>query len=148
MVLGGKGVRRQPGFTLLELLITLAIVVVLGMIAITSYSRYTQRAHRVEAKEALLKIGQQQERHYTTHHRYLVGDTALQRFNGGRDVTSGGRYTLEVSGSDSAYTVTAQAMGAEALRDRQCRRFTLDHTGRQTATAADGKTTTAECWGR
>ncbi len=65
------------GFTLLELLITLAVITVLGMIAVTSYSQYTIRAKRTDATAALVRLAQKQERYYSAHRRYLCNDDNL-----------------------------------------------------------------------
>ena len=54
--------RRPPGFSLLELIIVLAVVAVLLTIAVPSYQRYMQRAHRVEATRMILAVADCQER--------------------------------------------------------------------------------------
>ncbi len=142
--------RAMVGFTLLELLITLAIIVVLGMIAVTSYSKYTVRANRVEAKAALTGIAQRLERRFTSRHSYLVDAAEKTALLGNPAETDGGRYTLELAATETTYTITANAKQGKGQfeRDQQCRSFSLDHTGKELATSADGKDTTTTCWGR
>src|SRR5690606_11326785 len=62
--------RRQHGMTLLELMAVVTVIGVLGMIAIPSYRQYVMRAHRTEAKAALLQLQTNQERFYLTNRTY------------------------------------------------------------------------------
>ena len=62
--------RRSAGFSLIELLVVVTIIGILGMIAVPSYRAYTMRAHRTEAKTALLQIATSQERYYIQNNSY------------------------------------------------------------------------------
>lgn len=152
MVLGSGGMSvKTKGFTLLELLITLAVIAILGMIALTSYSDYTKRANRVEAKTALTRIAQEEERYYSVHHHYLFGEGALEQFNKGDkpDKTERELYKLNVKENGTGYIITAEAVenGAQ-WGDDDCRKFTLDHTGKETAISSSGSDETMRCWSR
>ena len=60
----------HSGFTLVELLIVLAIVAILGSIAVPSYQAQTMKARRTDAKSALLGFAQAMERYFTENSTY------------------------------------------------------------------------------
>lgn len=145
-----------PGVTLIELLLGLAIVAILSAIAWPSYSAVIQRAHRNEARFALLRLQHLQERHYATHHRYASGLGAAPDENTlatpGR--TEGGRYQLALTATadGQGYTATATAHRAgQQAKDRHCQQLSVDHTGRRRSAGAQGTWSDADphrCWGQ
>lgn len=62
--------RRQRGFTLTELMIALAIIAILGAIAIPTYNNFQVRSHRTQAMADLAACAQALERHYTVNFSY------------------------------------------------------------------------------
>ncbi len=159
MVLGSRKVmvnsarHKIIGFTLLELLITLAVISVLAAISITSYSQYTIRANRTDAKIALTRLAQQEERYFTTHRNYLYGQDALDKLGVVDGKSEDKLYKLAVEKLGSkGYLLKATAIEGESqfVRDESCREFSLDHTGKESAKDSSGKSDVgviAECWG-
>ena len=145
--------RVEAGFTLLELLITLAVITVLGMIAITSYSQYTIRANRTDAKVAIAEIAQKEERYFSAHNNYVYGEAAARQFRGGeatKILSDKALYQISVEKDGNGYLISATPVANKApdVRDKKCRKFTLDHTGKEKAVDDAGTDRTAECWGR
>lgn len=65
----------QQGFTLIELMITVAIVAILVSIAVPSYRQYVIRANRAAAKEAMMDIANRQQQFLLAHRSYADKST-------------------------------------------------------------------------
>ena len=65
-----RKVRRQAGFTIIELMIVVAILGILAAVALVAYRQYTIRAHNAEATSVLADIRLKQEAYRATFHRY------------------------------------------------------------------------------
>jgi type IV pilus assembly protein PilE len=131
---------RRNGFTLIELMITVAIVAILAMIAAPAFNKQIRKSRRTEARTTLLDLAARAERLYSTSNTYW--DTANKLlppdlgYAGEWPITtSSGYYTIDRSNNDdgTAFTFTATAAGAQQS-DTQCATFSVDNTGKQTAT--------------
>ena len=141
----GRPARRNSGFTLIELMIVVAIVGILSAVAYPSYTEYIRRGNRSEATAALLEAQQFMERYYAASNRYSTAadgnpalPTRLQTLPAGGPA----RYTLSVAATVNSYTLTATPLGS-MLADN-CGSLTITNTGvkGRSATAP----TVAECW--
>lgn len=94
------------GFTLIELMITIAIIALLSAIALPSYNQYVFRSHRAEARNTLLAVAQRLEQNYTLASTYAAtqGGTAIDDAT----IASWGLSQIPLSGA-TRYTVTFQA---------------------------------------
>jgi type IV pilus assembly protein PilE len=142
---------QATGVTLLELMVTLAVLALLCAIAWPGYGAVMQRAQRIEARLALLELQHAQERHYLRYFAYTDRlEEATSTGGLGRSArTATGAYSLSVRLRNAAQGYVAEAVvhpdGRQA-GDATCARFTLDETGQQSARSADGQDTTAACW--
>lgn len=64
--------RRQQGFTLIELMTTIAILAILAAIAYPSYETYIQRSRMENARAAMTDVIHQMERHYTARNSFCA----------------------------------------------------------------------------
>jgi type IV pilus assembly protein PilE len=144
---------RQLGVTLIELVVVMVIVGILAAVAIPSYRNYVMRSQRSDAKDALLAMATQQEKHYLLCNAYATAianatscaDGELQ----GSDRSKNGWYEIATDSDDTArlFTVTAEAINGEnQWNDRECRLFEIDQAGVRRSEDADGGDSTAECW--
>ena len=137
----------QNGFTLLELMITVAVVAILAVIANASYQNQVTNTRRATAAVCLTEVSQFMERFYATNLRYNTtlggAAVAIPALQCRTDIAA--HYTISFSAAPTATTYTVQAVpqGAQAGRDTRCGTLTLNHTGAKTES---GTGTVADCW--
>ena len=131
--------RCETGFTLIELMIAVAIVGILGAFAYPLYSDYVKRAYRSQIVVLLSEHAQSLERFYAKNGVYT----------GAEDLGSGNKYYTITSGlADHAFLLTATRKEDASMAGDPCGNFTLAHTGLITITQAASDLTLQQCWGR
>ncbi|WP_355661990.1 type IV pilin protein [Halomonas salifodinae] len=101
---------RQAGFTLIELMIAVAVVAILASIAYPSYTRYVERSKRTDAHAGLMDAAQVLERCYTVYSSYNNGSCVLS--DGDTRPSPDQHYTISVASTDTSFTVTATFSGS------------------------------------
>ncbi|WP_373185378.1 type IV pilin protein [Halopseudomonas sp.] len=129
---------KQPGFTLIELIIVVAIIAILAAIAYPSYQEQVRQARRAEVTGVLLENAQLLERHFTRHGAYDTGALVLAT----QSPASGTAvYRVAVVRGLDTYTLTATAASGGVMAGDTCASYTFNQTGQRTP--AD-----ARCWRR
>src|SRR6185437_2968260 len=140
---------RAPtrGFSLIELMVAVAIVAILAAIALPSYRRYVLQGNRTDAIKALAFYQQALERCYSQNFTYVnAGTTPCSSAPGTATNTTNGDYQLTFAINASNYVLTATAIGTQAP-DTQCAVFTITQAGVQAAQDTSGNDQTQACWG-
>jgi type IV pilus assembly protein PilE len=132
--------RHQRGFTLIELVIAIAIVGILTAIAIPSYQNQVRKSNRKAAATCIMEFAQAAERFYTTN---LTYDGAPDP-TGGCSSDLASRYTFAYNGTPNAttYSIRATAIG-DQLNDEKCLNLSVDQAGARTVS---GSGTQADCF--
>lgn len=136
--------KRQKAFTLIELMITVAIVAILATIAYPSYRSQILRSHRSEAKTALLQAQVEQEKYFLQNNTY-GGQSNIGPKLGLKtgDLTANGYYKITITATNggTGYTAVADAQTTGGQdQDTGCTQLGIDQTGT--------KTPSGTCWTR
>ena len=130
---------KQRGFTLIELMIVVAIIGILVMIAYPSYTAFIQKSRRGDAIASLADFRIEQEKWRANNISYSTSAGALGLSGSSRD----GYYQMVISSATSfAYQVTAAPTGAQS--SDVCGTFAIDENGPDYS----GGNADADCWER
>jgi type IV pilus assembly protein PilE len=138
----GPKVESNSGFTLIEVMIVVAIVGILVAIALPNYRNYVQRGDRAAARAGLLEAQQFMERFYATNNTF-AGATLPARFTS--VPSNAAKYSIAVNNlAANTFTLTATPIGTV----EKCGNLTLTHTGVKGVTVPTVPTASdiADCW--
>jgi type IV pilus assembly protein PilE len=144
----------ERGFSLLELMIVVAIVGILAAIAFTVYSAQVQKARRTDARTAVLDLAGREERFFSVANNYSSTSTDVG-YGGGFPQTVGsgaGDYLLSITipdptfvGLGPSYVIAATAINQQ-VADSSCASFSINQLGKQSSLDSGGVDSTATCW--
>lgn len=138
-----RSATRLRGFTLVELLVTMAIVAILAAIAYPSYRNHVVKTQRNAAKACLAQYAQFMERYYTTRLTYVDAEPELAcAIESGMDRN----YVFSVDDLDaSTYTALATPTEAFAEDDPVCGTLSINQAGERSAGSGSAEDI-AHCW--
>lgn len=140
---------RSAGFTLIEILVTVAIVGILAAIALPSYSEYVTRGKLMEAHSKLADLRAQQERYFMDNRTYIstgttcgIDDAAILMTT---TYNADAERTFDVSCAATATTYTVTATGRPAKGMSSSFVLTVNQANAKTSAGPAGWTS-ANCW--
>ena len=127
-----KGITVR-GFTLIELMIVIAVIGILAAFAFPAYTQFRERGWRAEARANLLETAQALERYHSVYYTYAQDTNPIS-------LPSGSHFTVALTNANAgSFTLTATVNGVTT-----CNTLTLTNTGQKGSTGG----TVAECWGK
>lgn len=135
--------KKMFGFTLIELMIVVAIVGILAAIAYPSYQRYVEDSRRSDARANLVQLAQFMERYYTANGRYVdaAANAPVLPFNEAPRDGNTKFYDLQFQNVD-AQNYTLQAVPKGAMAGDRCGTLSVNQAGVKAVTAGNVN----DCW--
>jgi type IV pilus assembly protein PilE len=131
----GATCRKAGGFTLIELMIAVAVIGILASIALPSYQDHVRRSARAQAQACMSQVAQALERIRTGNLRYDAGNAPA--LGCATEGNLNARYNMAVERAANTYAITATAIG-DQVKDK-CGSLSLNQAGAKTPT-------TSGCW--
>ena len=133
---------RTHGFTLIELMVAVAIVAILAAIALPAYQDYVTRGKLTEAYEVLSAQRVKMEQFYQDLRTY---NGACTNGTVAPDPNAMGKYfTYNCNINDQSYTITATGIAAQGVSDQFV--FTIDQSNSKTSSGPAGWGSSSTCW--
>lgn len=138
--------KQASGFSLIELLIVVAILGIIAAIAVPSYTSYMTDTRRTDATSMLVEVASEQFRYYSENNAYTDKMSDLGYGAADTAPSKEGLYTISlVSATANSFVITATPVaGAAQANDTECTTFTLSSSNQKGAT---GSISAQECWG-
>ena len=132
--------KQSKGFTLIELMITVAVVAILAAVALPAYTDSVRKGKRSDGKAGLVDAASRLEQFYLDNKQYTVNMTSLGYSAANNVSTTDGYYKMTVAAGAcgsiaSCYTISAVPQGSQA--DDSCATLTLNSMGIKTP---------SDCW--
>ncbi|WP_240464895.1 type IV pilin protein [Paraferrimonas sp. SM1919] len=119
---------KPTGFSLIELLVALAITAIIASVAYPSYTSYVIASARSEGLTTILQVAIEQDQYYLDFRRYSSNMQDLG-FDSDPLITDNGHYQVDATVTSSNYIITASAQGVQSQRDGECSQITLSSEG-------------------
>lgn len=128
---------NRRGFTLIEMVIALAIIAILMVVSMPDYEEQLVQGRRSDGSTALTIFSQRVERYFLENGSYSGATTSIYK-----ETSDEGYYTLSITTTDDSYQLQATATGVQT-GDSTCGNLTLNNQGERGIT---GSGIAIDCW--
>ncbi|MEN8206695.1 MAG: type IV pilin protein [Pseudomonadota bacterium] len=137
---------KTRGFTLIELMIVVAILAIVASVGYPSYLEHVKKSRRAEGMGQLLELADHMERYYSDNGTYAGATLGAAATDVYPATTDGGYYTLSFDGAldNVAFTISATPTGKGKQNTDKCHTFTLTSLG--VKSVSGGSLVTDDCW--
>ena len=140
------------GFTLVEVMVTVAILGVLAAIAIPNYQNTVRKSNRADAKTALNTLSNELARFYAVNRTYTTDMTnfSLPSATAASALSENGNFRISIAaGADGIaknYIISATQETSYQKKDTDCATFAMTSAGQKGSINKAGTSSTATCW--
>ncbi len=146
--------QKMSGFTLIELMMVVALMGILFAIALPSYNAHVLKSNRSDAKIALTTVSQRIERCYTSLGTYTPSEekqcVVIDQVTDSGIYSDEGYYLIKLAEDDQtsgSYTIRATPVtSGRQAKDEQCVELSLDNIGNKKSHDKSGNDTSDTCW--
>lgn len=133
---------QHKGFTLIELMVVVAVIAIVTMIALPTYQDYVRKGNRASAQGFLASLAQQQNQYFIDNRGYMDSATAttLNYLPAPASVSNHYTITIALAGPPPSYTLTATRIPASSQAQDACGDLSINSAGTKTSTAG------SNCW--
>lgn len=138
---------KQRGFSLMEMMVVVAIIGIVAAVAMPAYGKYVLETRRATATACMNELAQFMERVYTGSMNYSQSNgapTVLPQTSCRVDLDD--FYTFSLNAAAQTFLLTAAPKGPQ-LKDTSCATLTLNQAGIRTAAGASAAAIVRKCWG-
>ena len=136
---------KQSGFTLIELMIVLAIIAILATFAYPTYQAQVIKGSRAEGKTAVLKTAQVLERYFTANNTYTTNFTTLGMPSFSGDTSAASKYDLQINPGGAGIGTSFTVIATPRSPDSACGNLTYTQAG-QKGMQGNTDPVVSNCW--
>ncbi len=133
--------KLSKGFTLIEVMVTVAIVAILAAVALPSYTGYVTRGKTAEATSGLANLRVKMEQYFQDNRTYDGYVDSNCKLTSGVSAIEAKYFSYACTSAATTFTITASGLSGQGMSDYE---YTINQAGVKTSKA--GGTTGTGCW--